>query len=63
MRDARYHDALGKLSRYEAGLMNGYAKTLQMLLTFQSRRADENNAHSVVEPLALLPNAGDTASQ
>jgi hypothetical protein len=49
MRDARRSDTLGKLSRYEAVLMNGCAKTLQLLIALQSRRA-ENDA-LVVEAL------------
>ena len=49
--DARYGDTLGKLSRYEAALMNDCAKTMQMLVALQSRQADENRAHSIVEAL------------
>jgi hypothetical protein len=35
--DAQCRDTLGKLSRHEAGLMNAYVKTLQMLLLLQGR--------------------------
>ncbi len=36
--DARFNDALGKLARHEATLMNAVAKTLQMLLLLQDKR-------------------------
>ena len=36
--DSRHQDALGKLSRHEAALMNALTKTLQMLHFIQSQR-------------------------
>jgi hypothetical protein len=63
MDDARSGDALGKLCRYEAALMNGYTKTLQMLLTLQSHRAEGNDVHSLIEALPPPPNPENGASQ
>ena len=37
IRDSEQHDTLGKLSRYEAAHMNGFTKTLQMLLWLQDK--------------------------
>jgi hypothetical protein len=36
--DGKYSNALGKLSRHEAALMNAFTKTLQMLHFMQSQR-------------------------
>jgi hypothetical protein len=49
--DARYGDTLGKISRYETALMNGYTKTLQMLLMLRNRRDEEKNDLRLVETL------------
>lgn len=39
-----YQDALGKLSRYEATLMNAFTRSLQQLLFLQDRRPRESDA-------------------
>ena len=39
IKDGINNDALGKLARHEATLMNAFTKTLQMLLLLQSNRA------------------------
>jgi hypothetical protein len=41
--DSKHHDALGKLSRHEAALMNQLTKTLQMLHFIQSQRPVEDD--------------------
>jgi len=51
MDDARSGDALGKLCRYEAALMNGANRTLQQLVVLQDRRARENGKDQIVEVL------------
>jgi hypothetical protein len=51
MDDARSGDALGKLCRYEAALMNGANRTLQQLVVLQDRRARENGEDQIVEVL------------
>jgi hypothetical protein len=40
IRDSQNGDMLGKLSRYEASLLSGFIKTLNMLLLVQSRRVE-----------------------
>jgi hypothetical protein len=62
MHDAQDGDTLGKLSRYDAALMNGYTKTLQMLLALQSHRAEEDRAPPLVEALPLPPKAEEVAA-
>jgi hypothetical protein len=52
--DSQYHDALGKLSRHEAALMNAFTKTLQMLHFVQGQRSVENDA--IIEAVAVPPN-------
>ena len=47
-------NALGKLSRHEAALMNAFTKTLQTLHFMQSQRASEELA--VVDAVALPSN-------
>jgi hypothetical protein len=39
--DGSFHDIFGKLTRYEATLMNAFTKTLQMLLLLQENRGTE----------------------
>jgi hypothetical protein len=55
--DARYSDALGKLARHEATLMNAFTKTLQMLLLLQEDRAKRKGEPAVLEAVALPPAA------
>jgi hypothetical protein len=52
IQDGLYGDGLGKLARHEATLMNGFNKTLQLLLLTQSNRSSVKN-----EALLLLPSA------
>jgi hypothetical protein len=42
--DSKHQDALGKLSRHEAALMNAFTKTLQTLHFMQNQRAVEDIA-------------------
>ena len=49
--DSESNDTLGKLSRYEAALMNAYNRTLQQLLFLQDRRARDEHESQVVEIL------------
>ena len=61
IQDSRHQDTLGKLSRYEAALLNVSTRTLQQLLFLQDRRARDDSG--VVEVLALPVNGPDAASQ
>ena len=45
--DSESQDTLGKLSRYEAGLLNVFNRTLQQLLFLQDREARELEAEPV----------------
>jgi len=54
--DARYSDALGKLARHDATLMNAFTRTLQMLLLLQENRENRKGEPVVLEAVAL-PNA------
>jgi hypothetical protein len=49
--DSKHQDALGKLSRHEAALMNAFTKTLQMLHFIQSHRPVEDD--SVIDAVAI----------
>jgi hypothetical protein len=51
--DARYSDALGKLARHEATLMNAFTKTLQTLLLIQETRGDTKSDPVMIEAVAL----------
>ena len=51
--DSQYGDTLGKLSRYEAALMNDCAKTMQMLVALQSRRAGRSMPTQSLKRLPL----------
>jgi hypothetical protein len=51
--DARYSDALGKLARHEATLMNAFTKTLQTLLLLQETRGDTKSDPVMIEAVAL----------
>ena len=55
--DAGSSDALGKLARHEATLMNAFTKTLQMLLLLQEDRAKRKGEPVVLEAVALPPAA------
>ncbi len=55
--DACYSDALGKLARHEATLMNAFTKTLQMLLLLQDKRSSAESEPVMVEAVALPPAA------
>ena len=55
--DARSGDALGKLARHEAMLMNAFTKTLQMLLLLQDKRSSAESEPVMVEAVALPPAA------
>ena len=55
--DSKHQDALGKLSRHEAALMNAFTKTLQMLHFMQGRRSVENNA--IIEAVAIPANGAE----
>jgi hypothetical protein len=55
--DARCHDALGKLARYETTLMNAFTKTLQTLLLLQEKRDGGNAEPVTLEAVALSPAA------
>ena len=46
-----YSDTLGKLLRYEAGLLNAFNRTLQQLLLLQDRRARDEEEGQVVDVL------------
>lgn len=68
IRDSKNQDTLGKLSRYEAALLNVFSRTLQQLMFLQDREARELE----VEPMAkVLPapnpspsiSGGDSAAQ
>jgi hypothetical protein len=61
IQDSQKQDTLGKLSRYEAALLNVSTRTLQQLLFLQDRRARDDSG--VVEVLALPVNGPDAASQ
>jgi hypothetical protein len=51
--DARYSDALGKLARHEATLMNAFTKTLQTLLLIQETPGDTKSDPVMIEAVAL----------
>ncbi len=55
--DAGSSNALGKLARHEATLMNAFTKTLQMLLLLQENRAKRKGEPAVLEAVALPPAA------
>jgi hypothetical protein len=55
--DGDYGDALGKIARHEATLMNAFAKTLQMLLLLQNNRAHSEGDMAKLEVVALPPAA------
>ena len=55
--DARSNDALGKLARHEATLMNALTKTLQMLLLLQENRGNTKSEPVMLEAVALPPAA------
>ena len=64
--DSQRQDTLGKLSRYEAALLNVFNRTLHQLMLLQDREAHEIEGDSVVQiPPALPPspsvNGGQTA--
>ena len=52
-----FHDALGKLTRHEATLMNAFTKTLQMLLLLQENRGNRKSEPVILEAVALPPAA------
>jgi hypothetical protein len=51
--DARYSDALGKLARHDAMLMNAFTKTLQTLLLLQENRGIPRGEPVILEAVAL----------
>jgi hypothetical protein len=51
--DGKYSNALGKLSRHEAALMNAFTKTLQMLHFMQSQRPVDD---PIIDALAIPSN-------
>ena len=53
-----HHDTLGKLSRYEAALLNVFNRTLQQLVFLQDREARELDAEPVAKVLPA-PTHGD----
>lgn len=53
IRDGICNDALGKIARHEATLMNAFTKTLQMLLLLQERRRSEESENLIIEAVAL----------
>jgi hypothetical protein len=55
--DARCHDALGKLARYETTLMNAFTKTLQTLILLQGNRSSTNSEPVILKTVALPPAA------
>ena len=50
--DAGSSDALGKLARHEATLMNAFTKTLQMLLLLQENRGTKGKP-AILEAVSL----------
>ena len=68
IRDSESQDTLGKLSRYEAGLLNVFSRTLQQLVFLQDREARELEAELIAKvlpaPVQATPvHGGDTAAQ
>ena len=57
IKDACSDDALGKLARHEASLMNALTKTLQMLLLLQENRSNTKSEPVRLEAVALSPAA------
>ena len=55
--DAGLNDALGKLGRHEATLMNAFMKTLQMLLLLQENRGNKKSEPVTLEAVARPPAA------
>ena len=55
--DAARGDALGKLARHETTLMNGFTKTLQMLLLLQENRAQSEVEDVIIEVIPPPANA------
>ena len=55
--DACFNDALGKLARHEATLMNAFTKTLQMLLLLQDKRSNAESKPVALKAVALPPAA------
>ena len=56
--DSKHQDALGKLSRHEAALMNAFTKMLQMLHFIQSQRSVDGDP--VIDAVAI-PSSGRDA--
>ena len=54
IQDSRHQDALGKLARHEAALMNAFTKTLQTLHFIQNQRAVEDDR--VIDAVAVPSN-------
>jgi len=54
IKDGIWNDALGKLARHEATLMNAFTKTLQMLILLEGNRSDRGG-DLVGEAVALPP--------
>ena len=66
--DSRNKDALGKLIRYEAALLNVFNRTLHQLMLLQDREAHEIEGDSVVQITSavtpsLLVDGGQPATQ
>ena len=66
--DSESLDTLGKLSRYEAGLLNVFNRTLQQLVFLQDREARELEAELTAKvlpaPVQATPiQGGDTQAQ
>jgi hypothetical protein len=57
IKDAGFSDALGKLARHEATLMNAFTKTLQMLLLLQDKRGNTESKPVALKAVALPPAA------
>jgi hypothetical protein len=55
--DARWNDALGRLTRHEVTLMNALTKTLQMLMVLQDNRSTTKSEPAMLEAVALRPAA------
>jgi hypothetical protein len=62
--DSRNQDSLGKLSRYEAALLNVFNRTLHQLMLIQDREAREIEGDPVVQiPPALTPSPSVNGGQ
>ena len=62
IQDSDLGDALGKLARHAATLMNGFTKTLQLLLLLQGNNARET-AGPLVQGIDLKQKYGDAVQQ